>query len=551
MTRRVTFVVLLVALAVTIFLQRQAAADTGSVVLLPGVFGGSGDIGGHETISRYDGPQTCVACHPTEAREAHASLHYQQSGPTPFVPNIPGDAGKNNGALNTYCGAITTSRYFTCAGCHGTNGQRPAAEPTVAQLANVDCLMCHQANYARKAAGPYEQLSALGQDGQPRLLLVPVEDANGFRFTPDESKMTITLVEAARTAGPTTRATCLRCHANAGGGDGTKRGDLSSISANPPLLSDVHMSPAGEDMTCAECHDAGNHKVTGRGLDLRENDVAEWLTCTECHSERPHGDYDPRAGDSRDAHAARVACQTCHIPTYAKDIDTEMARDWRTPVWWPGAFGGQGGWKPEETRAADVVPTYRWFDGTSEVYVLGQSPTLNANGEYEFGVPLGSVSSPGAKLYPMKEHRSVAARLNSTGQMIPHSTEVFFRTGDFTQAIVEGMARSGMSGAYSIVPVHTFQTINHGVEPADNALECAECHAGSGDDDRAAAPRLALVGELGYALKGPQATVCTQCHEPEDPESFGEMHDKHVADEGYDCAWCHAFGRPERGLEQP
>ena len=31
MTRRVTFVVLLVALAVTIFLQRQAAADTGSV----------------------------------------------------------------------------------------------------------------------------------------------------------------------------------------------------------------------------------------------------------------------------------------------------------------------------------------------------------------------------------------------------------------------------------------------------------------------------------------------------------------------------------------
>ena len=146
MTRRIVFAVLLVALAVTIFLQHRAAANTGSVVLLPGVFGGNGDIGGHETITRYDGPQTCVACHPTEAREAHASLHYQQSGPTPFVPNIPGDAGKNNGAFNTYCGAITTSRYFTCAGCHSTNGQRPAAEPTVAQLANVDCLMCHQAN---------------------------------------------------------------------------------------------------------------------------------------------------------------------------------------------------------------------------------------------------------------------------------------------------------------------------------------------------------------------------------------------------------------------
>ena len=37
MTRRVALVVLLVAVAVTIFLQRRAAAETGSVVLLPGI----------------------------------------------------------------------------------------------------------------------------------------------------------------------------------------------------------------------------------------------------------------------------------------------------------------------------------------------------------------------------------------------------------------------------------------------------------------------------------------------------------------------------------
>jgi len=108
-----------------------------------------------------------------------------------------------------------------------------------------------------------------------------------------------------------------------------------------------------------------------------------------------------------------------------------------------------------------------------------------------------------------------------------------------------------MSGAYSIVPVHTFQTINHGVEPADNALPCAACHVLGQDGDDRAAPRMDLAGELGYGLKGPQATVCAQCHEPESPESFAEMHDKHVADEGYDCSWCHEFSRPERGLEQP
>lgn len=552
MNKRLVFLLMLAVMVMTagaILVRRSAAVASGDV-FLPGVFGFPGDRGGHETINSYSGPATCVGCHRTEAEEAHGSVHYQLSGPTPNVPNIAGDAGKGNGGMNTYCGAIATSRVVTCAGCHVGNGQKAAGEATDAQLANIDCLMCHQANYARKAAGPYEQVTATGQDGQPRLLTLPVENASGFHFTPDESKMTITIVEAARTAGPTTRATCLRCHANAGGGDGTKRGDLSSADVNPTIQHDLHMSPQGENMTCAECHDAGNHRVSGRGLDLRQNDVPEALTCAKCHGDRPHDDYDARDGESRDAHAARVACQTCHIPTFGKDISTEMARDWQSPVWWPGAFGGQGGWKPEEERAANVVPTYRWFDLTSNIYQLGQSPLQNAGGEYIFGEPLGSVSSAGAKIFPMKEHRSIAARHNATGQIIPHSTEVFFRSGDFTQAVIAGAAQAGLTGSYTIVPVHTFQTINHGVEPEDNALECGACHADGGDDERAT-PRMDLTGDLGYGLKGPQSTVCAQCHDPEAPEGFREMHDEHVAEKGYDCAWCHTFSRPERGLDQP
>lgn len=553
MNKRMVVPLLLAVMALSaaaVLVGRSAAVD-GQRAFLPTVLGLPGPAGGHETITTYSGPATCVRCHLEEAKQAHGSTHYQLSGPTPNVPNIPGDAGKGNGGMNTYCGAITTSRDVTCAGCHTGNGQKATAEATNAQLANVDCLMCHQANYARKAAGPYEPVPAVGQDGQPRQLTLPVEDANGFHFTPDEAKMTISIVEAARTAGPTTRATCLRCHANAGGGDGTKRGDLSSADVNPSVQHDLHMSPQGEDMTCADCHDAGNHRVSGRGLDLRQNDVPQALTCAKCHGERPHGDYNSRSGESRDAHAARVACQTCHIPTFGKDVSTEMARDWRTPVWWPGAFGGQGGWKPEEERASNVIPSYRWFDLTSNVYLLGQSPAQNADGEYIFGEPLGSVSSAGAKIYPMKEHRSVAARHDATGQIIPHSTEVFFRTGDFAQAVAAGAAQVGLTGSYTLVPVHTFQTINHGVEPEDNALACAACHSDAGGDDDRATPRMDLAGELGYGLKGSPATVCAQCHEPESPEGFREMHDKHVGEEGYDCAWCHTFSRPERGLERP
>ena len=504
---------------------------------------------GHESITSYDGPSTCVACHRDEAEDMHGSVHYQMSGPTPKVTNINGTSGKNDGAFNTYCGTIETSRWATCAGCHAGYGQRPQPDPTTDQLNNIDCLMCHQDDYARTAAGPYEFVAALDANHQPRTIRVPIEDENGFFFMPDETKMGITPLEAARTVHATTRTTCLRCHAGASGSDGGKRGDISSVTANPPLSSDVHMSAQGEDFTCAVCHDAGNHLVNGRGLDLRPNDVAERFSCENCHTDRPHGDYDPRRGDRRDVHAARVACQSCHIPTFAKDISTEMERDWFNPFYSPSACGGQGGWKPEEIRESNVIPTYEWFDGTSEVYNLGQVPTQNADGEYALGVPLGDVTSAGAKLYPMKEHRSISALHDATGQLVPHSTFTFFTTGDYNLAVQEGMTQAGMTGSYTIVPVHTFQTINHGVETAQNALECGDCH--DERDYNGGPARMDLQADLGYELKGPTNQVCTQCHGNESSEGFKETHQKHVREEQYDCSFCHTFSRPERGLEMP
>jgi hypothetical protein len=503
----------------------------------------------HDTITSYDGPETCISCHQNEAEQMHASVHYQQSGPTPNVLNIPGNAGKSDGAFNTYCGTIETSRFATCAGCHVGYGQKPSTEMSREQLNNIDCLMCHQQNYARKAAGPYEDISAIGPDGQPRFIQAPIEDENGFHYMPDESKMSITILEAARTVHKTNRATCLRCHAYASGSNGGKRGDLSSVTINPPLSSDVHMSPAGEDFTCAECHDAGDHRVRGRGLDLRPNDVALRFTCAHCHGEQPHDDYSTRNSSSKDLHAERVACQSCHIPTFAKDVSTEVERDWLEPFYSTAACSGQGGWKPEEIRQSNVVPTYRWFDGTSNVYKLGQVADLNPDGEYKLGAPNGSVSLTGAKIYPMKEHRSISARHDASGQMIPHSTFTYFISGDFDQAVREGMIQAGLSGDYTIVPVHTYQTINHGVERDDNALKCGQCH---NEPEYSDGPlRMNLLEDLGYELKGSENFVCSQCHSLEDTDGFDDIHEEHVEDKGYDCSWCHNFSRPQRKLRQP
>ena len=195
----------------------------------------------------------------------------------------------------------------------------------------------------------------------------------------DEIAMGMDIVQAARNVHLPNRRSCLSCHAYAAGSDCGKRGDLGTGSIAPPKNVDVHMSPEGEDFNCQRCHQTINHQMLGRGLDLRPSERFEKMTCLSgnCHSARPHD------SSRLNNHTYRVACQSCHIPLYAKLNSTEMARDWGNPVWAQGMFGGQGGYKPEEIRQANVTPTYHWYNGTSQVYATGQVAALNPNGQYK------------------------------------------------------------------------------------------------------------------------------------------------------------------------
>ena len=607
----------------------------------------------------YTGPQVCVACHEGQARDMHGSVHYQQGGAFPNVTNIPLDfaaAGERPAqaasdlvatGVNTYCGTHENSPRFTCAGCHVGNGRFPLAQsefeqlnPTdqLTELANIDCLTCHQNLYKRfpdwTASGEgfvdFDLLNLVedtttGELTQVNGAILPRTGFSGipavdpvtldFQFLPAGSDtlpasvpmapMSITTLQAAQTVHPTTPQTCLSCHAGAAGADGAKRGDLSrEVANNASLAMDFHLSPQGAGLNCSSCHDAGGHRLRGRGLDLRPNDVPERFTCDSagCHNSTPHGDLSNTQGSSRDKHAMKVACQTCHVPSYAKAaVGTEVARDWQDPHPTAAACNGRGGWLPREDKgglgSASLIPSYAWFDGTSEVYYLGESlegvPTIplaadiaarfvgNFNAgdpAYVLGMPNGDVTgNTETKIYPMKEHWGKLAINEATNELIGHSTFEFFRTGSFCRAVAVGLGLDEENQATSsvcngnpgdpndmppnttTVAVHTFQTINHGVEPRGNALDCGSCHA-----SQSGGPLQMELGSLGYGprtlpsvvtgtnrttLNGDLNNICSQCHGNETGgRGFDSVHSRHVQSLRRDCAACHNFSRPERGL---
>ena len=263
--------------------------------------GGSGGSNPHANLTWDGSPGVCLDCHTDRAKEVYASTHYQWQGEALYRTNGPAMQGKISNAVNSYCINIL-GNWSDCGNCHIGLGAQPVmtSSPTNDQLRNIDCLMCHQKDYKRVKV-------------------------NGT-FVPDTANMTITLNKAVQTVHMPERSNCLSCHAKAGGGDAVKRGDLALATANTTDVQyDRHMATAGADMQCQECHITENHRIAGRGSDLRQTDLDVEMACTNCHTNKTatggHGTEDINR------HVSRVACQTCHIPTYAKSASDSAATE--------------------------------------------------------------------------------------------------------------------------------------------------------------------------------------------------------------------------------
>ncbi len=270
-------------------------------------------------FTTYEGTKTCLTCHESEAASMHASVHYQWQGDASESSGLDSSLAGKLGGINDFCiypdinwiGKLTNLDGKQvdggCSTCHAGLGLKPSPDATAEQLENIDCLVCHSASYKRTVGTV---------DGQ-------------VRWVPDTAAMSVPLMEAAVDITLPTRGTCLNCHTRAGGGNNFKRGDIEEAHRNASAAFDVHMAPrtaGGAGLACLDCHRASGHHIAGRGVDMRERDLAAPMACTDCHPAAPH--TDPRL----DMHTARVACTVCHIPTFANGAPTDMMRDWSAPA---------------------------------------------------------------------------------------------------------------------------------------------------------------------------------------------------------------------------
>ena len=487
----------------------------------------------HSAIHDYDGAESCDACHKSPPEDFATSIHNTW---------MCDETGKLVG-VNDFCGAVESNEAM-CGKCHGGFGL-PTGDFSPEQ---TDCLICHAPNYKKTASGP--------------------DPSNDYdEITPD--------------IGMPEREYCLRCHATAGGGNNRKRGDLE-LAMGAETVSrdlDVHMAYG---MTCQECHTFDDHHVAGQGMDLRVADSEEIVTCDMCHNvvEPPHPE-----GSMYNDHMDKIACTTCHIPTYGKVEPAETARNWEKAF-----IAGM------LTKEQNAKPEYKWWNRTQTIMDLHDSAIIGPDGTVSVASPGGEISDPDSKIYAVRVHQG---RQPWDGEELLGYHVPTVKDSSNKTAGIPGNMTLGISVTLGIPPedvefeyVNTSRTLGlfHGVAPPEDALTCDDCHKEHAldyealgyeiekDDDgnliSAKVPgsdlNLLSFGAGGHGAffdNYTGAETCIACHKDEGADVADSMHNTWMGDEdgkmlgvndfcgavdgnGATCTKCHA-GYAEMGDTNP
>ena len=413
--------------------------------------------------------KTCLQCHEAHARDFIKTVHWTWSS-RQTVGGKEVNLGKAN-AVNNFCIALQSNEP-RCTSCHAGYGWKDASFD-FSKAENVDCLVCHD------TTGTYKKLPTAA--GHPAY--------KDMELPPKSGKVwpAVNLEKVAQSVGRTSRATCGACHFYGGGGDHVKHGDLDSSLTSPTRAMDVHMGTDGANMTCTACHKSDKHVIPGKALAVSTSGVGTTMGCSDCHAGTPH-----KKNALLDKHTERVACQTCHVPTFARTLPTMVWWDWSTAGKDQAVGKDQYGlytydkMKGDFKWGKDVKPDYYWFNGSTDRVLLGDR--IDASRLVHLNYPRGERADKTAKITPFKVMRGKQPYDIGNSQMaVPHlfGAGGYWQTYDWGSAIANGMQKANLdySGKYGWVETDMYWKVNHMVVPKAQALSCNDCHGANGRMD--------------------------------------------------------------------
>jgi octaheme c-type cytochrome (tetrathionate reductase family) len=399
---------------------------------------------------------TCESCHNLTAQQLMKSNHYNWERSQYVKGRGIVYLGKKN-AVNNFCIA-TTANEKSCAKCHVGLGLDEHGKLKT-DPANIDCMVCHD------TTGTY--MKAPEKGGEP--------------------VMTLDFTNIAENVGLPSRSNCGVCHFYGGGGNNVKHGDLEMSMFSPTRDVDVHMGVDGFNMQCIDCHKTKEHNIYGKLYSLCSMN-RDRVFCADCHTETPHED------DILNEHGLKVACQTCHIPVYAKVNATVTHWDWSTA----GRFKDGKPYSEEDADGNHIYlskkgsfvwgknlkPEYAWFNGTASHYLAGDK--VEDPSKPVILNPLnGSYKDESAKIIPVKVHR--AKQVFDAGNKIialpklfgeAKGSGAFWVDFDWQKAVEIGMKEANLpfSGKIGFIETVSYWPVNHMVSSKDRAVKCEECH---------------------------------------------------------------------------
>jgi len=431
-----------------------------------------------------DVTKACLTCHTEASKQLHKTKHWNWKFTNPDTGQ---EVGKQK-IVNNFCLSIATN-LPRCTSCHIGYGWKDNSFDFSSEQ-NVDCLVCHDTTDTYKkfptAAGHPNYKDKAFPKGSKKIWKAP------------------DLSMIAQNVGKTRRENCGACHFYGGGGDGVKHGDLDSSMTNPDKQLDVHLGVDGLNFTCSDCHTTDGHDVKGsrinitakdtHGIDIPGRDDNSRATCESCHGLQPHGST---INNKINDHTDKVACVSCHIPTYARGkVPTKMWWDWSSA----GKKNADGKHIKRKNKKGEVtymtkkgdfewgenlVPEYAWLSGNIRFKQLDE--TINPNEIISLNTFAGSYKDPNARIWPFKVMRGkqIYDKGNNTlaiAKLFGKEKSAYWKSYDWNRSIKTAMADVGAnySGEHGFVETKMYWPLAHMVAPKEKSLACSECHSKHG-----------------------------------------------------------------------